>query len=46
MSPGDQLLTVFIDSIGVLISAMISALFGAFVVPFYEAIAAALGIPS
>lgn len=46
MSPGDQLLTVFIDSIGVLISAVINAFFGAFVVPIYQAIAAALGLPT
>ena len=45
MSPGDQLLTIFIDSIGVLIGAIIDSFFGAIIQPFLEAIAAALGIP-
>lgn len=44
MSPGDQLLNVFIDSVGVLLQAIVDSIFGAFVIPFLEAIAAAFGL--
>lgn len=45
MSPGDQLLTIFIDSVGTLLTAIIDSFFTAFILPFMEAIAAAIGIP-
>lgn len=45
MSPGDQLITVFINSIGVLLSAIINMLFSVFLVPFFEDIATAIGLP-
>lgn len=44
MSPGDQLITVFIDSIGFLIETLIGAFFSAFLQPILDAIAAALGV--
>jgi len=44
MSPGDQLLKVFIDSVGVLLKAIVDSVFGAFVKPFLEGIAAAFGL--
>lgn len=45
MSPGDQLVSVIINSVGTLISALINAIFGAFLTPLLEAIATALGLP-
>ncbi len=43
MSPGDQIISVFINSIGVFINAIINLLFSVFLVPFFEEIFASFG---
>lgn len=44
MSPGDQLISVLINSIGTLMSALITAFFTAFVTPLLDSIAGLLGL--
>lgn len=43
MSPGDQLITVFIDSIGVLIASLINLFLTTFLQPVLDAFIAGLG---
>lgn len=43
MSPGDQIISVLVDSLGVFLEAIISSFFDAFVVPFFDEVFAALG---
>ncbi len=38
MSPGEQLIAVLVDLVGTFFAALIDAAFGAFVIPFFEAI--------
>ena len=44
MSAGDQLISVIVSTVGTLFSALIGAFFSSFVVPFFDAIAALIGL--
>jgi len=44
MSPGDQLISVLISSVGTLFSALINAFFSAFISPFFDLIASLFGL--
>jgi hypothetical protein len=44
MSPGDQLISVIVNSVGTLISALIGAFFSSFIGPLFDAIASLVGL--
>jgi len=44
MSPGDQLISVIVNSVGTLFSALINAFFSSFIGPLFDAVAGLFGL--
>lgn len=44
MSAGEQLISVFVNSVGTIFSALINALFSSFIGPLLDALAAIVGL--
>ena len=44
MSAGDQLISVIVDTVGTLFSALINAFFSSFIGPLFDALAAIVGL--
>lgn len=46
MSAGDQLISVFVNTVGTIFSALIGVLFSSFIGPFFDAVAGLVGLGS
>ncbi len=44
MSAGEQLISVLVNSVGTIFSALINALFSSFIGPFFDAFASLFGL--